>query len=364
MKILIVSNMYPSKNSPYFGIFVKKCFEQLSSNNEFDVEKSILLPNKHKLIAYIKFYLSFFIYMIKFNPDIVYCHFISHTGVLGLAAKYVFRKKFIINCHGTDIVTPLEKKSIVHKLNVVALTKTDLIIVPSQYFKKLICKIMGDSISGKVFISPSAGVSIPSFHYPYQNDIINKSQVMQIGFVGSIIHQKGINILISALELIQFPILLHVAGKGDTSVFEKIKNNNISIKIYGELPQSKLKVIYSKIDILLFPTLLKESLGLVPIEAMSYYVPVIGSDIGAVPEYVVQNMTGYLVKSGNIEELKQAINNFYYLSPENLHHLKVEARKMAEKYNELQVSNALINAIESIKVESSIFNGDNNSRGK
>jgi L-malate glycosyltransferase len=54
---------------------------------------------------------------------------------------------------------------------------------------------------------------------------------------------------------------------------------------------------------LLFPSRREaEVLGLVAIEALACGVPVIGSRMAAIPEYVIDGQTGYLCEPGSVAE--------------------------------------------------------------
>ena len=55
------------------------------------------------------------------------------------------------------------------------------------------------------------------------------------------------------------------------------------------------------------PSVWKEVFGLVAIEAMGLGKPVIASETGGLPEVIVDRQTGFLVKPGNVKQLREAI---------------------------------------------------------
>ncbi|PIV07794.1 hypothetical protein COS53_00495, partial [Candidatus Shapirobacteria bacterium CG03_land_8_20_14_0_80_35_14] len=61
-----------------------------------------------------------------------------------------------------------------------------------------------------------------------------------------------------------------------------LKLNNL--KTFGDIPYSKLHTIYQQNDILLFPSLYAEGWGRTAMEAVACGLPVLGSNLGAIPE--------------------------------------------------------------------------------
>ena len=58
-----------------------------------------------------------------------------------------------------------------------------------------------------------------------------------------------------------------------------------------------------KTSILIFPSIWPEPFGITGIEAMAFGVPVIGSDIGGIPDWVDHGVTGYLCRPKSSEEI-------------------------------------------------------------
>lgn len=67
------------------------------------------------------------------------------------------------------------------------------------------------------------------------------------------------------------------------------------IKYIGPIPYHSLPEIYCTLDLFIFPTCLEESLGLVGLEAMACEVPVIGSYIGGLKDYIKDKENGFFL---------------------------------------------------------------------
>ena len=121
--------------------------------------------------------------------------------------------------------------------------------------------------------------------------------------------------LLRALAFVHTDWQLQILGSGPLydSLAQLTQELNIAARVHfapwvasGEMPQ-----FYNSLDILVVPSLTqpnwKEQFGRVIMEAMATGLPVISTDIGGIPEMVVQNETGFLVQPGDSVGLAGAI---------------------------------------------------------
>lgn len=139
-------------------------------------------------------------------------------------------------------------------------------------------------------------------HVVRGNDI---KKEMYILYFGRISEEKGISTLLKAME--EFPdVHLKIAGTGPLlQGLSKNKANNISFLGFKE--GQELKDLISKATFVVVPSEWYENNPLTIIESMTLGTPVIGSNIGGIPELIKKNKTGFLFSPGNVGELKEAI---------------------------------------------------------
>lgn len=107
--------------------------------------------------------------------------------------------------------------------------------------------------------------------------------------------------------------IVNIIGDGDKDYIDKIisyiDKNNLEkyVNLWGYrndidkiLPRMQVGIIPSK----------KEAFGRVTVEYMMNKLPVIGSDGGGTSEIIRDNVTGYLYKSGNFEELSKCMSKY------------------------------------------------------
>ena len=123
-------------------------------------------------------------------------------------------------------------------------------------------------------------------------------------FVGRITRQKGIMHLLRAAESLPSDVALVVcASSPDTpelgqevaQQIEKLSKMRTGVHwIKDQLSRPDLVQVLSKATVFACPSIY-EPLGIVNLEAMACEVPVVSSDVGGIPEVVVDNETGFLV---------------------------------------------------------------------
>lgn len=138
---------------------------------------------------------------------------------------------------------------------------------------------------------------------------------MRLLFCSRWVEYKGFFILLDALRLLgkkRDDYEVYIAGgihsinkSNDNVLYEEKIRNKIdkikNVKVIGYVPHDELKELFNKIDILLFPSLWDEPFGLVPAEAAIASSPTIAFSVGALPEVVVHNETGVLIKKSKYD---------------------------------------------------------------
>ncbi len=132
-------------------------------------------------------------------------------------------------------------------------------------------------------------------------------------FVGKLIKRKNPFEFIRIAELNRDKINLHFVIIGDGILKKKcveyIKNLNLTnVSLLGFVNQNKIREYY-KVSDLMIVTSFYETWGLNINEAFASNVPVICShDCGASSDLVVNKKTGFVYKTGNINDLNKKIN--------------------------------------------------------
>jgi glycosyltransferase involved in cell wall biosynthesis len=354
MKILLISNMYPSPETPSFGVFVKNMQHALETQG-VNVEKVVIAGEGQnviqKTLKYYRFISSAYAKIWNKQYDLIYIHNITQTIFVLLPILCIVQPLIVLNAHGSDLMANDLKSRLLRKLCFNQVQKAAMLVAPSSYFKDILKTRYHHS---KVIISPSGGVNTKIF-YPKE---YTQNPIFTIGVVARIDLGKGWDVFLQAIAdfrdshpLINFRVI-YAGGGTQVDAFKALYialklNNYIDYK--GFIPQERLADIYQMFDLFVFATIVEESLGLVGVEAMACGIPVIGSNIGGLPDYIIDGYTGYLFKPGDKKELSEKMYKFYTLSKAEKNKmrknavnkgLEFEASNVAKKLN-FEINNLL-----------------------
>jgi glycosyltransferase involved in cell wall biosynthesis len=155
-------------------------------------------------------------------------------------------------------------------------------------------------------------------------------------FMGSLDPIKGLDILFEAIPTIiknYKNILLVIAGGGKLRYYQNLANqSNISgyVKFLGYIKEEKIDYLAAS-DIFVLPSY-AECFPLVNLEAMASGLPIIASNVGGIPDVIVDRVNGLLVPPGDPEKLADAIIQLIK-DPQFRLDLGNEGKKIAENYS-------------------------------
>lgn len=231
------------------------------------------------------------------NPDIVHAHYASSYGLLGALLNF---NPFVLSVWGSDVYGfPL--KSFLHKaLLKFNFKKANLILSTS----KAMANEGGKYTNKKMIVTPF-GINTVTFQPNHKSDsIYNKSDVV-IGTIKTLEHIYGIDRLIFVFSNLlnkypSLPLKLLIVGKGSLKdeLLEQVKKNNIENHVFftGEISHSLVPVYHQMLDIGVYLSR-EESFGVAVLESSAVAKPVVVSNVGGLPEVVVDKETGFVVNS-------------------------------------------------------------------
>lgn len=253
--------------------------------------------------------------LIKENPDIVHIHNFKGLSPLIFKAVKDLKLPLVFTAHDYSLIclkTSLLKKngeiceegnSLCKSYNLIKkmiiADKPDVIISPSKF---LIEKLKSHGLPNniKTIVLPNA--------VKLNHSKINKNyDKVEFLYVGSLESHKGPQILIKAFkEIYNDDTKLHIVGKGSAEAeLKKNASDDKRIKFHGFLKGNDLMDLYKQANLMVIPSIWYDNSPMVIYESFMNSTPVIGSEIGGIPELVQDGYNGFLFKAGDFEELKE-----------------------------------------------------------
>ena len=209
---------------------------------------------------------------------------------------------------------------------------------------------------GPLAVIPQFGVDPALFAPAELRDRRRTGRSFVIGYVGRLVPEKGVHLLIRALAKVPGTWRLEVIGQGpEHGALERLArslNLGNRVAFAGQIPSVRMPEFYRELDVIAVPSRTlpnwKEQFGRVIIEAMACGVPVIGSDSGAIPDIV--GSAGLIFPEGDETALADRLCTI--LQDEALRSwLAAEGRaRVVEKYTHAQV------AVQTVEVYRAMLN--------
>jgi glycosyltransferase involved in cell wall biosynthesis len=164
----------------------------------------------------------------------------------------------------------------------------------------------------------------------------NTANGLRVGYLGSLLRHKGVDLLIRAFRQLQTPgSTLRIYGfalPGDPFLnqLRKLVSQDPRVQLMDRYDQKDLPGILSQMDVIVIPSLWHETFSIVAREALLSGTPVVASDIGALPEVINSGQNGLLVPVGDAEALHDALHRLS-VDPDLLARMKHAARLSAQK---------------------------------
>jgi phosphatidyl-myo-inositol dimannoside synthase len=137
-------------------------------------------------------------------------------------------------------------------------------------------------------------------------------------FVGRLVERKGVPYLIDAVQRLapERRARLVILGDGPERqrLREQVRRAGLEgrVEVRGRVSDRELRQAYADASVFVLPAIVDprgdtEGLGVVLLEAMSYRVPVVASDLGGITDIVTDGETGLLVRPADAAALAAAL---------------------------------------------------------
>lgn len=153
-------------------------------------------------------------------------------------------------------------------------------------------------------------------------------------FVGRVVPQKGLDVLLRSLKYVRSSFRLIVDGAGPdleraTELARQMKLQE-QVEFVGWAPRDEHLLHYRQASVVVVPSTWPEPFGMVGIEAMSYGKPVVAFNVGGIPDWLNDGATGFLVTPRDVAGLGKKID-YLLQHPDVAHQMGMRGRRRVEE---------------------------------
>ncbi|MDW6023090.1 glycosyltransferase [Mesorhizobium sp. BAC0120] len=239
----------------------------------------------------------------EWKPDIVQTHNYRTTVLAYLLSWGYPDWRWLAFCHGWT--NEDWKVRVYNRIDRALLPRADRLVVMSERHRR---QFLRDH--PEVTVIYNAVLQLPEESDSIDLEHLHLPERPAIGVVGRLSHEKGVDVLLAAISRLPAgSVSLLVAGEGP----ERLALGRQAVELHIESQVHFLgsvrdvRKLYRQLDAIVLPSR-TEGLPNVLLEAVSEDVPVVATRVGAVPEVLTDEASGWIVEPDDAAGLATAIS--------------------------------------------------------
>lgn len=176
-------------------------------------------------------------------------------------------------------------------------------------------------------------------------------------YFGRLAPEKGLKTLIKAAAATGYEMTFVGTGPEEASLRALVAELGAPVKFSGYQSGEELHALIRGARAVVLPSEWYENAPLSVLESMALGKTVIGARIGGIPELILEDHTGWLFKSGDVQDLSAVLDRVYAMSDEKISECGKQSRvQVLEKYSRECYIEAMSRLYQTLGVDVSLQN--------
>lgn len=332
MRIVVVTNLYPSPARPGWGTFVAARVAALRAAGH---DVTVVGPGGGPAW---RRYLGLLGSALRVaargaaaqgrRTDIVEAHIGYPTGLLARPVAAVLRAPLVLFAHGADVLSLPDRSRVDAVLARRLFRRADLVVSNGPVLSAALLHRVGKP---RRLVEVSPGIDLTVF----DGAPTRPAGKPALLYAGHLIERKGVDVLLRAVAVDPHRFrTVTVCGDGPqrAALTALAAELGLAVDWRGEVTQADIGRAMCAADVLCVPTLRDEALGLVALEGMAAGCVVVASRVDGLAVTVDDGRNGLLAEPGDAAGLSRALDRAVDLlgRPDDLIDLRKQARQTAE----------------------------------
>ncbi|MDY0086970.1 MAG: glycosyltransferase [Coriobacteriia bacterium] len=317
LRVLVVSNMYPSDRRMHFGSFVRDSVKAMRAVGADVRVVAITDPRSGRarlLAKYAGLYVRAVMAAARGGYDVVHAHYLVPTGPAGRLCAVLRRVPLVLFAHGGDVLLAARGDAVGRSARRV-MRSADVLVAPSAYLAEEMAQVAGGPLHQTEIVPMGVDPAVfcPGDREEARAHLGLRPTGPLLLFAGTLDANKGAGCE-ELLEALDAPSLataaLVVVGQGPwrPRLEERARAGSLSgrVDFRAQVERDELASLMRAADAVVVPSR-RESLGLIALEARAVGTPVVAADVGGLPEHVESGVSGELYTPGSPARLRDAL---------------------------------------------------------
>jgi glycosyltransferase involved in cell wall biosynthesis len=335
MRILLVTQMWPSPENPDLGSFLVPIRRELEASGH-EVEVAAISRRGGPPTKYARLSARAVAAARRTRPDVVFAHFLYPAGAAGMFASLASRAPLVVMAHGQDVANIGRIRGAASGTRAV-LSRASAVIANSRWLADRLTERIPPVARNLEVID--CGIDLGAFKprpiADARRELGVEGDDPAFVCVGSLIERKNVVRLADAFERLGHGELTFVGDGPQRGALEGRPN----VRITGRVRQAEVPNWIAASRVLCQPSL-SEPFGQATLEGMAMERSVIATRVGGPPEFVTPE-AGVLVDPGATSELAEALDRAATMRSPN-----AAARAAASRHDVVRQAARMANVLE------------------